>query len=128
MKLVNSLLEKGLEDGLVKGKITPNTFDGDKRILKVLKENVPNFKCGYVVSWTPEQGEDLYSIVVNEKVIFKIEVNRIDLEEEVIWSAVPIKEYRKGLKGKPAQLGLEIALKLLLEDAVVTALPNEKMN
>lgn len=113
MKLVNSKLEDEIRLDLKRDRIELSTFQGDKRILDVLVENAPSFKAGYFLGWTPEQGEDIYIILTDEGLVFKIEVNGVDEIVVPIWDRMSLSEYQSLIKGKSNILKCLIAAQLL---------------
>lgn len=53
-------------------------FEGkDPALLHALKKIVPNLQRAYVLAWTPEQGEDFYTVLVSEDIIVTLEIDQI---------------------------------------------------
>jgi len=113
MRLIDSMLEDEIRQDLINSRIDPLTFQGDKRILDVLRKSVLDLKAGYFLGWTPEQGEDIYIILADDKSVFKIEVSRLDSQVAPIWEKTTLSKYQKLVSGKNALLKCLIAADLL---------------
>jgi hypothetical protein len=116
MKLIGSKLEKEIKEGLIESKQRICNISDNNHLRKALFKIKPNFKTAYILNWFPEQGENIYTIITDDKDIIELEISRVDLSSEPIWEIYNINEYRKQLRGKPANLRLIIALNLIDED------------
>ncbi|MCV2884715.1 hypothetical protein OE749_08405 [Aestuariibacter sp. AA17] len=82
-----------------------------KRVLEALVSNFPDFSTFYPLDWIPEQGEDIYIILINKLLVVKVEVDKFDKDKEAHLEIISIKEYRKNLS-KIGRLKLAVALDL----------------
>lgn len=72
-------------------------------------------KTAYIVHWIPEQGEDIYKILINDCIIVEIELDHFDVEVEAIVESKTIPRYLQGLS-KQSQIKLAVALDLAKQD------------
>jgi hypothetical protein len=49
---------------------------GEPALLGALQQAVPGLRRAYVIDWIPEQGEDLYTVLVSETAIVTLEIER----------------------------------------------------
>lgn len=115
MKLIGSKTEQDIRDQLKKS--NESLFnDSDKtKLLALLRNQYPEMKSAYIIHWIPEQGEDIYRILINDSIISEIEIDRIDEKAEPIIEAKPVNEYKQGLN-KQNQLKLAVAIDLARHD------------
>ena len=66
-------------------------------------------KVAYIIDWIPEQGEDIYKLLINENIILEIELDRYNAEIEPIIESKSITQYLQGLS-KQNQLGVALDL------------------
>lgn len=83
--------------------------ENESKLYQALK-SVGVFNFAHILHWTPEQGEDIYLVLINDNFIVKIEIDKIG-ETEPIIDFISLSRYRKGLK-KQGQIQLEIAIEL----------------
>ncbi|PAF19100.1 hypothetical protein [Terribacillus saccharophilus] len=115
MKLIGSKTEQDLRD-LLKESNESLFNDNDKtRLLTVLRNQYPEMKSAYIIHWIPEQGEDIYRILINDSIISEIEIDRLDEKAEPINEAKSFNEYKQGLN-KQNQLKLAVAIDLARHD------------
>ncbi|WP_409341520.1 hypothetical protein [Paenibacillus sp. MBLB4367] len=116
MKLIGSKTEKDCREQLIKAHKSL-FIDKDKmRLLAVLRTCFPNMKTAYIIKWLPEQGEDIFTILINNNVIARVELDRNDLNTAPIIESEPLdKHYKKGLR-KMSQIILAVALDLANRD------------
>jgi hypothetical protein len=70
-------------------------FGGENpRLLAALRAAVPGLERAYVVDWIPEQGEDLYTVVVATDVLVEVELDRRAIAEPVV-VVRSVREYRR---------------------------------
>jgi hypothetical protein len=72
-------------------------------------------KTAYFIGHIPEQGEDFYTLLINNDLITKIELDRYNLDIELIIETISIKEYKYGLS-KIGQIMLAVAIDLAQKD------------
>jgi hypothetical protein len=91
--------------------------DADKqRLLAALRLRFPEMKTAYVLGWTPEQGEDIFRILINTDHIAGVELDRIDTVAEPVIETISMKDYTQAL-GKSGRIKLAVAIELARRDA-----------
>ena len=108
MKLINSKIEKEIRDNLQK--YSPLIME-DKVIINFLIQNFQEIKSVYVLQVTPDQGEELYTLLVNGDKVIDFEISRINNSIYDIHIRT-VGEYSKEIKNKLPKLKLLIALEL----------------
>ncbi|CNI41087.1 Uncharacterised protein [Yersinia thracica] len=108
MKLIGSRTESLRREQLQQSAIA---IKNNAAITDLLNERFPHVKSAYVLACTPEQGEDIYSIIVNGCVVIEFEISRIDLTISDV-EEISVEDYSKLIKNKSAKLDLAIALDL----------------
>lgn len=109
MKLVESGTEKKIRETLVS---SISYVFGNLVILAFLERMFGSLSSAYVLSHTPDQGEDFYVVLVNGSAIVKFELSRDCNAEPENLVTISIDEYRKTLRGRQSQLKLSIAIEL----------------
>ncbi|WP_217481204.1 hypothetical protein, partial [Achromobacter deleyi] len=51
---------------------------GDAGIMRILMERIPKVHSAFVLTWTPEQYEDIFTILVNGVCVVSFEVSKIN--------------------------------------------------
>jgi hypothetical protein len=115
MKLRGSLTEQQYKEQLLKSHNSLFVDPSYKRLLQLLQDNYQDFKTAYFLDWIPEQGEDICTILINNKYIAIIELDRHNMQVEPIIQSISIKEYRTRLS-KTNQILLAVAQALSIED------------
>lgn len=115
MKLIGSKQEQDFRKELVVSNISLSQGDKENALLEVLKDTFGEFKSAYILNWTPEQGEDIYTILVDLNRIAKVEVSRINCLEAPIIETFRLKDFEKGLS-KIFQIKLAVAIDLAKKD------------
>lgn len=118
MKLRNSKTERNIRDGFIKSHESLFNDDDKKRLLNVIREHFPEMKTAYVLGWTPEQGEDIYSVLINKELVATIELNRHDLDAKAFVEQISIQKYKYKLS-KLRCIELLIAVDLAGQDLKV---------
>ncbi len=115
VKLVGSKTEQDFKQQLIKS--NKLLFDDEeyKNLLKVLYEYFPNMRTAYIIHWIPEQGEDIYRLLIDDSLIAEIALDRINLEVKPLVESALISQYRQGLT-KINQIKLLVALDLAKKD------------
>lgn len=115
MRLIGSKTEQDFRTRLVKSHISLLQDLDKRRLLGILRNNFPNMKTAYILNWTPEQDENIYSILVNVDDIVHIELDRFNSDIEPIVKTIPLTHYRNGLS-RISQIKLEVAIDLARQD------------
>lgn len=116
MRLIGSKTEQDFRRQLIKShEALFNEQAGDIRDIKTLRQQFPNMITAYVLDWTPEQGEDIVTYLVNTDMVAIIETDRLDPSVEAIIKIKTISEYMKG-KSKINRIKIAVALDLARSD------------
>lgn len=67
MKLRGTLTEQQFKEQLLKSHNSLFTDPSYKRLLQLLQDTYQDLKTAYVLNWIPEQGEDIYTILINNR-------------------------------------------------------------
>lgn len=109
MKLIGSLMEDGFSKEL------SNSWDGlrepGNQVFKILKDEVGFINSAFVLNWTPEQSEDIYTVLVNGSEIIFVEVSKSN-GEVLNFKNVSVKEYEKSLRSRQSKIKLAVAIEL----------------
>jgi len=115
MKLIGSLIEEEYRAELLKGHDSLFKQKGNKkRLLAVIKKTFPDMQTAYVLDWIPEQGEDIYTILVNVDSIAEIEVPMCNNNTPKVIRIIAVSDFQRYLrkhKRIKLSLGLEMASK-----------------
>lgn len=111
MKLIGSKTEQDIRKQLVKSNELLFKSEENKRLLEVIRSIYPEMKAAYIIDWIPEQGEDIYKLLINDNIILVIELDRLNVEIEPIVELKTIPQYLQGLS-KYNQIKLGVALDL----------------
>ena len=85
------------------------------RFLEIIRENFPAMKAAHTLYWTPEQGEDIITFLVDNHSIIIIELDRYDNEIAPIVDVYPIENFIQGYS-KTNQIKIAVALDLAKND------------
>ncbi|MEJ8546875.1 hypothetical protein [Brevibacillus borstelensis] len=115
MKLIGSKQEQEFRKELAASNIIMAQGDKEKAILKELRNTFGDMKTAYILNWTPEQCEDIFTILIDLDKIAKVEISRINHCEAPIIETYNFKEFQKGLS-KIFQIKLAVAIYLAKKD------------
>jgi hypothetical protein len=115
MKLIGSKMEQDFRRELINSHKSLFKEGNNQRLLSVLRTYFPNMKTAYFIGHTPEQGEDIYLILIDANIIAVIELNRLNLSAEPIVETISIERYKRGLS-KMRQVKLALAIELSQKD------------
>jgi hypothetical protein len=89
-----SLSDQKIKQELQLGREKLLTDESSRSLLstlrRLLQSITPNL---YVVRWIPEQGEDLYHVLIDGKSVAHIEISRVDGDVERVCRTWPVDEY-----------------------------------
>lgn len=111
MKLIGSKTEQELREQLIESNHLLFKSEEKKKLIEIIKILHPEMTTAYILDWIPEQGEDIYKILINDNLILEIELDRLNNEFEPIVDTQTIPQYLQGLS-KPGQIKLAVALDL----------------
>ncbi|RUT46783.1 hypothetical protein EJP82_11180 [Paenibacillus anaericanus] len=115
MKLIGSKLEQELREQLIISNQSLFKSEEKRRLVEVIKNSFPEMKTAYIVNWIPEQGEDIYKILINDSLIADIELDRYNNEIEPIVESKDVPQYLHGLS-KQNRIKLAVALDLAKQE------------
>ncbi|MFG0215391.1 hypothetical protein ACFU8X_19975 [Brevibacillus porteri] len=115
MKLKGSKTEQDFRIQLTKSHTSLFQERLNARLLSVLQKSFSEMRTAYLIGHTPEQGEDLYTILVNTDTIVVIELDRYNLDAKPIVGRLALQDYSKGLS-KINQIKIAVALDLAQRD------------
>lgn len=108
MKLIGSRTESIKRTELINSELF---IKKNKIIINFLNKKYGDIRSIYVLAHTPEQGEDIYRILINGVLIVGFELSRGD-EQINEFFEMPVAEYSKQLTGRSDKLDLAVALGL----------------
>lgn len=115
MKLVGSKTEQDIKNELIKSHKALFQEGKSQRLFNVLRYYFSEMKTAYCINWIPEQGEDIYTILIDATLIVTIELDRYNLDADPIVEFVQCKHYKYGLS-KIEQIKLALAIELSQKD------------
>ncbi|MBZ4423208.1 hypothetical protein [Myxococcus sp. RHSTA-1-4] len=88
---------------------------GNPPLLSALRTRFPDLSKAYVVDWIPEQGEDIFTVVIPGNMVTIVEIERTANPALPRVEVYSLEEYRKGHRTptKERRRKLELALELL---------------
>lgn len=113
MKLIGSKTEEEFREQLKESFFRLFHSDEKHKLLDALVQSYSQVKTAYILHWIPEQGEDLYTVLINNNIISYVEIEKEGVNAPIVHS-IELSEYKKGLK-KNDQIRLAVALDLAEE-------------
>lgn len=111
MKLLGTRLEDDIRKQLIRSYSAMFLEGESQSLLESIKRSFPGMRSAFVINWIPEQGEDIYSVLVNEDTVAIFEIIRYSGEMISNAKKYNVKEYQRGLKRR-GRVKLTIALEL----------------
>nr|WP_246627884.1 hypothetical protein [Paenibacillus oenotherae] len=108
-------MEQELREQLIKSNQSLFKSEEKRRLLEVIRNSFSEMKTAYIVNWIPEQGEDIYKVLINDAIIAGIELDRNSDEVEPIVEFENVPQYLHGLS-KQNQIKLAVALDLAKQE------------
>jgi hypothetical protein len=102
-------------DELEQGRKQLLSASASEGLIRILRRKLESITRNvYVVRWIPEQGEDLYHVLVDGATVAHVEIPRRSPDREPLFVTWPVEEYRRASKAftKPERRKLELALEL----------------
>lgn len=112
MKLIGSNIEAQYREELVLSRDELFKKNCAPRLLEILRKNYPNLDSAFVLHWIPEQGEDIYEVLINEDEVFTVEIPRVDAVDCII-KTLPMNKFIDQTRSKQKKIKLAVALDLL---------------
>ena len=94
MKLIGSKMEKDFRGELQKSR---ESFSSESRLRDALESQGHTTNNAYVLHWTPDQGEDIYVVLIEGAYLVSVELDRLNPETPPIFERIELKEYSDGL-------------------------------
>lgn len=116
MKLIGSNTEDAYRAQLVASRNALLSDPAKRPLLAALRRMFPDFRTGYVLSWTPDQGEDFFTVLINTDRVAVAEVDRLDPDSVPVVEELPMASYLKRLS-KTMRIKLAVAIELANADA-----------
>lgn len=113
MKLIGSKVERDIREQLIRSHELLFCGQDNRKLFDVLKTAYPNLKTAYILGWTPEQGEDIFLVLLEEGLI-KIVLDRCN-EVSPSTMKIDLENYKKRLS-RVGQIKLAVALDLINKD------------
>lgn len=87
-------MENDFREELVKSR---ESFSSPSRLKEVLEFNGHSTKNACVLHWTPDQGEDIYVVLIDGAYLVSVELDRTDQNTPPILERIELKNYLVGL-------------------------------
>jgi hypothetical protein len=110
-----TLTDKKVIDELERAREQLLSGSSPKGLMRILRRRLQSITSNvYILRWIPEQGEDLYDVLVDGATVAHIEIPRHIPAQETVFESWPVEEYRRtrGTVTKPERRKLELALQL----------------
>ncbi|WP_438445395.1 hypothetical protein [Gorillibacterium sp. sgz5001074] len=117
MKLKGTMTEQAYRKELIASKHHLFNDSSMRRFLNVIRETFPTMTTAHVLSWTPEQGEDIISFLVDTHSVITVELDRYEKTMAPIVEVYPIENWMKGLS-KTFQIKIAVAFDLVKNDLI----------
>lgn len=115
LKLIGSKTEAETRKQLVESHRSLFNSESKKNLRALLRVSFPWMKTAYVINWIPEQGEDIFEILIDCECIAVVEMDRINPSVGMQIEKISINTYLRGLK-KIDQIRLAVAIDLAKKD------------
>jgi hypothetical protein len=115
MKLIGSKTEQEIKEQLMLSKRSLFYEEEGKRLRNVLQQNFPLMTTAYILHLIPEQGEDIYKVLINDSLIVDVELDKHNHNIAPIINSEPVSKYKLGLS-KINQIKLAVAIDLAKND------------
>ncbi|HEM7851761.1 MULTISPECIES: hypothetical protein [Burkholderia] len=97
-----------------------NLIDGTNALSETLRGSFPGIKLAFVVDCIPEQGEDIYRILVNSTTIAEVEIARgvCSMSNPPRLKTIELSVYQQKRHSRAVRETLEVALDLMKSGGV----------
>lgn len=109
MKLIGSLTEQSYREGLSAS--WTGLREPGNQLFSIMVGRLGLIDSAFVLNWTPEQSEDLYTVLVNGVEVIRLEVSRPG-GKVVDFQAAGVKDYERSLRSRQGRIKLAVALDL----------------
>ncbi|MFQ3789863.1 hypothetical protein [Halomonas sp. A29] len=97
MKLIGSDLEKQVREELERGHQYLFHDEANSRLLDSIKSEFPSMHLAYILDWVPEQGEDIFTVLVDSDAVAVFELPRSGCEVVKASSVKAVSNYQNSL-------------------------------
>lgn len=104
-------MKGGIEEELLVSKQRILRSDEESPLKYIVLSEFPDVKTAYVVYWIPEQGEDIFHVLINAENLVEIEIARDDKASAPQCRILDLESYRRHLN-KVRRRKLDIALRM----------------
>mgnify|MGYP003576315423 CR=1 FL=1 len=115
MKLIGSNSERQYRDELIVSRDGIFKKNSAPRLLETLRENYPGLTSAFVLHWIPEQGEDIYEVLINEHEVFLVEIPR-DGMTDCVAKTLPMNEFLERTHSRQKKIKIAVAIDLIKSD------------
>jgi len=115
MRLIGGKTEQYFRDILIKSHTTLFKTSQYSKLMQILRECFHDMETAYFIDHIPEQGEDIYTLLVNLNTIAKIEISHYSDDEIPSVEISHVNDFRVGLS-RTMQVKLEVAIDLAKKD------------
>ncbi|MCA9676645.1 MAG: hypothetical protein H6708_16835 [Kofleriaceae bacterium] len=113
--LIGSRTEAELRAALVRSRDALRSDPEQGRLLDAVRTVCPTLRTACVLAVTPDQGEDLYLVLVDDTALISVELDRTDPEVEPIVEPLSLVDYARDLS-RSGRIQLAVALDLARQD------------
>ncbi len=106
MKLIGSKMESDFREQLLRS--NEALQDPNSKLRQALEAEGHETKNAYVLHWTSEQLEDLYSVLIGGSYLVDVEIEKYEISKTPILERIELKPYLRGLS-KMNQVRLAVA-------------------
>lgn len=119
MKLTGSKTEDAIRAELRESQTALHSDPEQASLLAALKARFPDMTSAFVLGWTPEQGEDIYRVLVDASTIAAVEIERPSATKgnpnPPVLDIIDLAVYRHGLS-RHGRIKLAVALDMAAHD------------
>ena len=115
MRLKGTMTEQEFRDTIIKSHVLLFESNQYTRLMQVLNNCFPEMKTAYFIKHIPEQGEDIYTLLVDIDTIVKVEISHCANDEILPVEISNVSKYKEGLS-KVNQIYLNVAIDLAKKD------------
>lgn len=115
--MIEGITEQELRQDVAEARLRPEADARDARIYRAIRRIISEGSVFYVLADTPDQHEDAFNVLVDDKVVVGFELARSEpdaLPTDV--DQYSVKEYAASIDGDFAEVKFRIALELARRD------------
>ena len=105
------MTDREIEQSLIRSSKLLLEGHTNRRLLEAILSEFGNLSKAFVIDWIPEQGEDIYTVVVPPDTVAIVEVSRDDGAPEMpLIQRVPFDQYRRRTRGTTKEMRRALAV------------------